>query len=184
MFSKAILCAVLLLSLPSAGSAQSGAIMIEDAYARSSTPSATSGAIFLQLMNHGSDDHLAGVASSVAKRVELHMHNEDENGIMRMLHVEDGFAVPSGEVVALERGGKHIMLLGLIEPLENGATFPLTLRFKEAGEITIDVIVDRDRKPTRRGDRGGHEHSGHDNNTDHHEHVGQHGDSGHTVAQD
>jgi len=66
-----------------------------------------------------------------------------------MLHVEEGFAVPAGETLMLARGGKHVMLMGLTAPLENGATVPLTLTFEKAGDITIDVVVDRDRKPAR-----------------------------------
>lgn len=52
--------------------------------------------------------------------------------------------VPAGETVVLEPGGYHVMLLELVEPLEEGQTFDLTLVFEEAGEVTVPVEV-RDR---------------------------------------
>jgi copper(I)-binding protein len=33
------------------------------------------------------------------------------------------------------------MLVGLTKPLTAGSTFPLTLRFEKAGEITVQVKV-------------------------------------------
>jgi hypothetical protein len=43
--------------------------------------------------------------------------------------------------VSLEPGGYHIMLLDLAEPLEDGDTFELTLRFEQAGEMDLTVDV-------------------------------------------
>ena len=38
-------------------------------------------------------------------------------------------------------GGMHLMLTGLSRKLAEGTTFPLTLRFETAEEITVDVPV-------------------------------------------
>jgi copper(I)-binding protein len=35
----------------------------------------------------------------------------------------------------------HLMLMGLAEKLEEGNTFPLTLSFENAGDITVEVSV-------------------------------------------
>jgi copper(I)-binding protein len=35
----------------------------------------------------------------------------------------------------------HLMLMGLTRKLEAGSTFPLTLSFQHAGEITVEVQV-------------------------------------------
>lgn len=160
MSLKSVFLAATLSLAPAVAMADTAKIMVVDPYARSASPSAKSGAIFLELMNQGQDDRLIAASTPAAKRAELHTHQEDADGVMRMLHVEEGFALPAGEALMLKRGGKHVMLMGLTAPLENGATVPLTLTFEKAGEITVDVIVDRDRKPSHGGHGHGHGQDG------------------------
>jgi copper(I)-binding protein len=140
-------------------------VVIEDAYARVSSAMAQSGAVFMRIYNHNDfDEVLIGATSDVAERVELHTHTQDAAGVMRMIEVEGGIAMAADETVMLERGGLHVMLLGLTRPLENGDSFSLTLEFQNSDPITIDVTVDLDRTPSHGG--GGHDHG--------HSH-GQHG---------
>lgn len=140
-----------------------GDIMINDAYARSSTPSSVTGAAFLMLMNHSdTDDRLISASSEVAKRVELHTHEEDANGVMKMMEVEEGFAIPAGGMHALKRGGDHIMFMGLNAPLVQGEEIPVTLTFEQAGEIEVMIQVDLERKP----DHGAMDHSTMDHSND------------------
>lgn len=130
-------------------------IEVHEAYARSSNPKA--GAAFMMIHNYGdTDDRLVDVTSDAAKLVQLHTHIEDENGIMKMMHVEDGFEVPAGGVIELKRGGHHVMFMGLSEPFVQGETVPLTLIFEKAGELVLDITVDQDRKA---GHMDGHDHS-------------------------
>jgi len=122
-------------------------IEVYDPYARSASPAAKSGAAFMMIHNTGnSADRLIAAASPAAQIVQLHTHR-DEGGVMKMIHVEDGFAIPAGETFFLERGGNHVMLMGLTGPFEQGKTIPLTLTFEQAGEIEVEVPVDLDRKP-------------------------------------
>ncbi|MEM7471287.1 MAG: copper chaperone PCu(A)C [Pseudomonadota bacterium] len=161
--SLAAAAALTLSCLPAiAGEAK---IMVMDPYARASTPSSKSGAIFLELMNHGPDDRLIGARTEVANMTQLHTHEEDANGVMKMIHVEQGFALAAGETVMLKRGGKHVMLMGLKTPLEQGATVPLTLIFENAGEVTVEVPVDLKRKPAH-GGHGDHSHGTHGHGAD------------------
>ena len=86
---SAALSTVATLALAGAASAH---MIIEDAYARASNKMA--GAAFMEIINHSDvDDRLVDVRSDVAKRVQLHTHSEDENGVMKMMHVEEGFAI-------------------------------------------------------------------------------------------
>ncbi len=150
-------------------------ILIEEAYARVSSPNAKTGAIFFEVENHGETaDRLVDVKSDVAARVQLHTHKEGDNGVMQMLHVPEGFAIPAGGHHQLKRGGDHVMLMGLHQGLSDGDTVPLTLVFEQAGEVMLEVTVDLNRKPdadahgghdhTNHGhdDHSGHDHSGHD----------------------
>lgn len=145
--------ALLLMAAP----LMAGDIMVKDPYARSSTPSSVTGAAFLVLMNGGdTDDRLIAASTDVAKRVELHTHKEDANGVMKMMEVEEGFVVPAGGMHALKRGGDHIMLMGLTRPLEQGEEISVTLTFEKAGEIEVMIPVDRERKPNHGGTGHGH----------------------------
>ena len=71
-------------------------ITIHDPYARSAGKAAKAGAAFMTIMNHGDEaDRLISVSSDAAARVELHTHMEIGDGVMMMMHVEEGFEVPA-----------------------------------------------------------------------------------------
>lgn len=126
-----------------ATSALAGEIDVRDAYARASSPAAKAGAIFMTLANTGTqDDRLLAVASDVAQKVELHTHVQSGDGIMKMTAMPDGIDLPAGATHALERGGDHVMLMGLTRSLAQDDTVTLKLTFEHAGEITVDVPVD------------------------------------------
>ena len=152
---SSLLAAIASLVLVTPATAQE--IEIHDPYARSASPMAKSGAAFMVIRNTGdAGDRLIGVDSPAAQKVELHTHRE-EDGVMRMIHVEEGFALPAGGEIRMQRGGHHVMMMGLTAPFEQGETIPLTLIFETSGEISLDVPVDLERKPGQ-----GHEH-GHGN---------------------
>lgn len=159
------LAATLSLSLPAAAEEHPQGMHVHDVYARSNGQAGGSGAVFFLIHNNTAvDDRLIAVRSDVAARVELHTHIEDANGVMQMREVEGGIALPAGEMHALERGGDHVMLMGLAEALEDGATFPLTLTFEQAGEVVVEAVVDNDRKPGTEGmmmDHGAGHGAGH-----------------------
>ena len=123
-------------------------IEIDDPYARAAGVTAQAGAAFMVIRNTGdSDDRLIAATSNAARRVELHTHQQDENGVMRMIHVEEGFAIPAGTEVMLMRGGRHVMFMGLNDPFEQDEMLDVTLTFEEAGEILVQIPVDNDRQP-------------------------------------
>ena len=144
MSLKLSLAATLGLALATPALAQE--IHILDTYARAASPMATTGAAFMLIENIGdADDRLISVTSPAAKLAQLHTHRE-KDGVMKMVHVEEGFAIPAGETIFLQRGGNHVMLMGLAEPFEQGKTISLTLVFEKSGEIEIEVPVDLARK--------------------------------------
>ncbi|GAA6208223.1 copper chaperone PCu(A)C [Cognatishimia sp. WU-CL00825] len=123
-------------------------IMIKDAYARVSSKAAKAGAAFLVLHNMGSeDDRLVGVRTDVAAKSELHTHKDMGDGVMKMMHVEEGFSVPAGETYTLMRGGDHLMMMGLNRSLAHGDIVKAVLVFENAGEISVEIPVDLERKP-------------------------------------
>lgn len=127
--------------------AQSGGILIEDGYARAAGANAMSGAAFMAITNETDvDDRLIDARGDAAKRIELHTHVVTD-GVARMMQVEDGIPLPAGETVMLERGGLHVMFMGLNGPFEEGAAVDVTLVFENAGEIDVAIPVDLRRGP-------------------------------------
>ncbi|RPE66355.1 hypothetical protein EDD53_2057 [Pacificibacter maritimus] len=137
-------------------------ITISDAYARSSGPSAKSGAAFFVIENTGDTaDRLLSASSDMAKLVELHTHIEDD-GVMKMREVKDGIEVPAMGVHALQRGADHVMFMGLNTPMVQGETFDVTLTFEQAGEVTVTIPVDLARSDDHgamKSDAGSVDHS-------------------------
>ena len=145
-FTKTILAAATACAL--AIPAFADGIMIKDPYSRSAGPNAKTGAAFFGIMNHsGQDDRLIAATSDIAKRVELHTHIETADGVMQMRKVEDGFPVEAGGMHMLQRGGDHVMFMGLMRPMVQGENVTVTLTFENAGDITVEIPVDLERKP-------------------------------------
>ena len=132
-------------------------IHIEDPYARPSTAMSQSAAAFMRIVNHGDTDcRLIGVQSDAAQRVELHSHVEDDAGVMRMGEVPEGFVVPAKGEHALDRGGDHLMFMGLNQAFDHGDEILVTLRFEDADDMELVIPVDLERAP----DHGhSHQHS-------------------------
>lgn len=121
---------------------------VHDPYARASTSMSTSGAAFLAMQNKGPVDcRVIGARSDAAVRTELHTHIQDDNGVMRMVHVEEGFIIPAGGTLLLQRGAEHIMFMGLNAPFEQGNLLNVTLEFADGSEFAFEVPVDLARMP-------------------------------------
>ena len=115
------------------------ALKILHPWARPTVPGRSAGGGFLTIENKSRQpDRLLG-GSSPAGRVELHQMSMD-GSIMRMREIE-GIDLPPGAKVELKAGGLHIMLMDLKAPLKLGDKLPLTLRFKNAGEVKIEMWV-------------------------------------------
>ena len=64
--------------------------MVSESYARSTGPLAKAGAAYMKIMNHSKkDDHLISVYSDIAKKTELHTHLKSDNGVMKMMHIDN-----------------------------------------------------------------------------------------------
>jgi copper(I)-binding protein len=101
---------------------------------------AHSAVTYMILENTGNaSDRLLSASTPVAKVTELHTHIADGN-VMRMRPVKTIDVGPHAKV-RLQPGGLHVMLIDLKGPLAAGSSFPLTLKFEKAGEITVDVAV-------------------------------------------
>ncbi|MDG2096973.1 MAG: copper chaperone PCu(A)C [Paracoccaceae bacterium] len=132
-------------------------IMIKDAIAVTSTPKSKSGAIFMIIHNNSQNiDRLLSAQTGVSKMAQMHS-SEMDGDVMKMVHVEEGFEVPSHGRLTLEPGGKHIMLMGLSGTLEKDSYFNLILEFENTGQIEVEVKYEGSIKDMKKMDHS-HDH--------------------------
>jgi periplasmic copper chaperone A len=113
-------------------------ISVSAAWARASVTD--TGAAYVTIANNGNaDDALLEARSPVAAKVEV--HDMTMEGMVMKMRRLDALPIKAGDEVALAPGGKHIMLIGLKQALEEGISVPVTLVFEKAGEIEVDAPV-------------------------------------------
>jgi copper(I)-binding protein len=119
-----------------------GNLKIGHPWARETPRMARAGGAFLVIENAGdTPDRLLKASSPAASRTEVHSVTMDGN-VMRMREVE-AIEVAAKSKVELKPGGYHIMLMELKAPLKAGDTFPLTLTFEQAGDVTVEIMVEK-----------------------------------------
>ncbi|MGB5706814.1 MAG: copper chaperone PCu(A)C [Arenicellales bacterium] len=119
-----------------------GDLMVTDIWSRPLPEVSVNGAAYLTIHNNGAkSDRLLGATSEVAEEVQIHTHI-NQNGLMKMVHLEQGAELPPGEVVKFQPGGLHVMLLGLASPLTEETEYGLTLEFETSGKLDVVVRVE------------------------------------------
>jgi periplasmic copper chaperone A len=111
------------------------------AFARASaTATATSGVVYMTLMNHGAvPDKLLSISTPAADMAMLH-ESVEEGGVSKMKDMS-ALEIPAGGSIEMKPGGLHIMLMGLGAPLKKGNSLKLTLTFEHAGNVDVDAKV-------------------------------------------
>jgi periplasmic copper chaperone A len=118
---------------------RAGDLTVQQPWTRAAGQGATS-AGFMGISNRGSvADRLLSASSPAARAMELHSMIRDGD-VMRMRPM-NGIEIRAGQTVTLRPGGFHLMLIGLSQPLRQGETVPVTLRFERAGEVQVALSV-------------------------------------------
>jgi copper(I)-binding protein len=112
--------------------------IVSGAWSPASAPSVNVAAAYMQIRSHRADV-LMGATSPVADRIEMHTSSE-EHGIARMRPLAD-VALSPHVMYTFEPGGMHFMLMGLHAPLASGSRYPMTLHFREGGDVVVTVTV-------------------------------------------
>ena len=138
-----LLAAALILSAPAAMACETvtiGDLTVEHAWSKATIGAGRPGVFYVGITNAGSaDDALIGIATPAAGMPMLH-ETVVQDGIASMPHAMS-IPVPAGQSVQLSPGGYHGMLMGLTTALKEGDSFPVTLIFEKAGEVTMNVDV-------------------------------------------
>ena len=138
-----LLAASLIVSAPAAMACETvtiGDLTVEHAWSKATIGAGRPGVFYVGITNAGSaDDALIGIATPAAGMPMLH-ETVVQDGIASMPHATS-IPVPAGQSVQLSPGGYHGMLMGLTTALKEGDSFPVTLIFEKAGEVTMNVDV-------------------------------------------
>jgi len=148
------------------GVALAGDIKVKHAWARASIGTERPGAAYFMIYNDGAEsDRLLGAKTPVAERAMVH-ESLMKNGVMKMRPAGDIEIAPGGKVM-LEPGGLHLMLTFRQKKLVEGESFPLTLTFEQAGEVTVDVKIAG--MAAKMAPNGHHEHHENHGQQEHHQ---------------
>ena len=136
---RSLITAVMLV-LPLTAFADPAPIQIDHVWSRAAL-AGHEGAVYLTITDTGPPDTLTAVTTPVASMAELHRSFND-NGVMKMRPV-GALPIEPGKPVTLAPGGYHIMLMGLKQTLKEGDSFPVTLKFTKAGQVTATAMVQK-----------------------------------------
>jgi copper(I)-binding protein len=123
-----------------------GALHISQPWSRATAAGMPMGVAYLTISNRGKKaDALIAASTPAAARVEMH-HTTLVEGMARMRPLSE-IPIPAGATVKIEPGGIHLMLVDLKAPLVAGKPVPLTLEFRVAGRITLELAAQAPRAP-------------------------------------
>jgi copper(I)-binding protein len=144
ILSIALLC---LLALPQAVPAHDFTVQglsIVHPWIPEPPPGAPAAAGYMVVINNGGgDDRLIGANAEFAGHTDLHSMSVTDEGVMEMRPLKDGLPIPSGETVALEPGGVHIMFMDLVGTLREGERHYILLEFEKAGPVSVEFVVQK-----------------------------------------
>lgn len=135
----AVLCSVV--NAAKAHEYQQGSMQIDHPWSREAPETVKVIAGYFQLTNQSShDDFLLSASTPIAETVEIHRHVMLE-GMMKMEKVEQ-VRIGSFKRVMFEPASYHLMIFNPTKHFKKGERFPMTLTFKNAGDVEVDIAIE------------------------------------------
>ncbi|KWT65401.1 Conserved membrane protein in copper uptake, YcnI [Hyphomicrobium sulfonivorans] len=142
--------------------AASSDVTVTQAWTRPVAAAGGMGVGYGKITNAGKEtDAVIGASSDAAERVELHETTINDAGVASMKKV-DRLEVGGGNSIELKPGGLHLMLIGMKQPVKDGDTVKVKLKFEHAGDVEVALKA---QKTAPDGKTDAHDHS-----HDHHDH--------------
>jgi periplasmic copper chaperone A len=118
-----------------------GDLTVATPWARATPGGAKIGGGYLTVTNNGSSaDRLVGATVEFADHVEIHEMSMTD-GVMKMREISSGLEIKPGATVELKPGGFHMMFVDLKQPLKQGDSVKVTLKFEKAGSLDVKFSV-------------------------------------------
>ncbi len=134
------------------------AISIKNGWVRAAPAGRKLSAAYFTICNNANNpDRLEKISSPVSATSEMHESRRSADDIVSMVPLKN-IDIENKDSVTLKQGGKHIMLIGLNKPLEEGDEVTLDLYFTDSGKMTVTLPVRENNHPQ----------SNHDGHKDHH----------------
>ena len=134
-------------------------LMIKEPILRATAPNAGATAGYLTIHNHTkTDDRLIAVKADFARKSEIH-EMKMVGDVMKMRPLEGGIIIPAGGMAILEKGGNHLMFMGLTEQIKFEEDYQFTLVFEKAGELIVKAdTISLSGKSKSHDSHKGHKH--------------------------
>ena len=100
------------------------------------------------------DERLETVTSEISEKTQLH-NMVVKNDIMKMENLNNGIVIRAKSKLSLKPGSYNIMFMKLLKPLKITKKYKVTLKFKNAGAVILEMPVHQKKS---------------NNNTKHHNH--------------
>ena len=147
MLKQALVLAALMLPGASANAHEYtvGELHVAHPWSLALPPNAPNVAAYFVVHNNGrQDDRLLSVDTPITDDAQLHEHARTADGLMKMQQVP-AVVVPAGKDLTFAPSAYHVMLMQPKDRslLSDGKRFPLTLHFEKAGDITVEVAVQK-----------------------------------------
>ncbi len=111
-------------------------IVVSEARIQAPMKGKTMTAGYFDITNHSDvDDAIIGIETPDAERIEMHLTEADEKGIMSMRR-QVSVDLKAGDTVSFKPGSYHLMVFG-VNPDKQIIDMALTLKFKHAPDMTI-----------------------------------------------
>ncbi len=118
----------------------SGLISVEGVWARLAPKEPDTASVFFEVVNVGDKpDVLLSATSPAAKKVTL--RRGGWRGLNFFNKDSDGIRIKANKRVSFHPGAIEVTLSEFTEPVAVRSVFPVTLVFKEAGEVTVEATV-------------------------------------------
>ena len=129
---------------PAPAGGQGSGIAVTGGWSRALPAVARSAELYMVVQNQGkAPDRLEAARSPACGMIEIFETFQDSQGMMMMRAVPGGsLEVPPGRL-EFKPGGLHLMCMAKNGDLAAGSRIPVTLRFRDAGEVQVQLDVRR-----------------------------------------
>lgn len=135
---KLILLTILLAS--SSAWSQTNQIQFIDGWIKQLPPVVPMRAGYMKINNTGDQKRqIVAMQSSAFDKVEMH-ESKMEDGMMKMIEL-GSLQLPANSQIELKPGGKHLMLIDPVQPLQIGDKIELIITFSDDSTQSVMLVV-------------------------------------------